>query len=154
MKKHLLASALTLSLVCTGTLADETSGSAGKPGDLGKVSRTVEITAVDNRFKPDEIKVKQGETIKFLVKNKGEKKHEFMLGTAEEVDDHGKMMKKNPDMEHPEEPNMIKINPGESRELVWYFPEAGTVSFACPLPGHFKGMNFPGMKGLITVEAK
>lgn len=154
MKKHLIASALTLSLICIGALADEISESVGSPGDPSKVSRTIEITAVENRFKPSEINVKQGETIKFVVKNIGKKKHEMMLGTPDEIDDHGKMMKKNPDMEHHDHPNMVTVNPGESGELVWHFTEAGTVSFACPLPGHFKGMNFPGMTGIITVEAK
>jgi uncharacterized cupredoxin-like copper-binding protein len=154
MKKHLIASALTLSLICTGAIADEISESVGSPGDPSKVSRTIEITAVENRFKPSEINVKQGETIKFVVKNNGKKKHEMMLGTPDEIDDHGKMMKKNPDMEHHDHPNMVTVNPGETGELVWHFTEAGTVSFACPLPGHFKGMNFPGMTGIITVEAK
>lgn len=154
MKKHLIASALTLSLICTGALADEISESVGSPGDPSKVSRTIEITAVENRFKPSEINVKQGETIKFVVKNNGKKKHEMMLGTPDEIDEHGKMMKKNPDMEHHGHPNMVTVNPGETGELVWHFTEAGTVSFACPLPGHFKGMNFPGMTGIITVEAK
>jgi uncharacterized cupredoxin-like copper-binding protein len=154
MKKHLIASALTLSLICTGGLADEISESVGSPGDPSKVSRTIEITAVENRFKPSEINVKQGETIKFVVKNSGKKKHEMMLGTPDEIDKHGKMMKKNPDMEHHDHPNMVTVNPGETGELVWHFTEAGTVSFACPLPGHFKGMNFPGMTGIITVEAK
>jgi uncharacterized cupredoxin-like copper-binding protein len=49
---------------------------------------------------------------------------------------------------------MISVEPGKTGELVWNFTEAGTVNFACPLPGHFKGMNFPGMKGTITVGAK
>ncbi|SEP00965.1 cupredoxin domain-containing protein [Nitrosovibrio sp. Nv6] len=154
MKQLLIASALTMSLISTGALAEEISDSVGSPGDPSQVSRTVEITMVENRFKPSEINVKQGETIKFVLKNNGKKKHEMMIGTPEEIDKHGKMMKKFPDREHPDEPNMITVNPGETGELVWHFTEAGTVSFACPLPGHFKGMNFPGMKGTITVEAK
>ena len=154
MKKLLIASALSFSLASIGALAQEESEAIGKPGDPSQVSRTVEITAVDNRFKPAEINVKQGETIKFRVKNEGKKKHEMMIGTAEEIDKHGKMMKRHPDHAHPNEPNMITIDPGEAGELVWHFTEAGKVDFACPLPGHFKGMNFPGMKGTITVGAK
>ena len=154
MKKLLIASALSFSLVSTGAFAQEETEAIGKPGDPAKVSRTIQITAVDNRFKPSEISVKQGETVKFLVKNEGEKKHEMMIGTAEEIDKHGKMMKRHPDHAHPNEPNMITIDPGKAGELVWHFTEAGAVDFACPLPGHFKGMNFPGMKGTITVEAK
>jgi uncharacterized cupredoxin-like copper-binding protein len=109
---------------------------------------------VENRFRPSDIKVKLGETIKFVLKNEGKKKHEIMIGTPEKIDEHGKMMKKHPDVEHPDEPNMISVNPGETRELIWHFAGAGPVSYACPLPGHFKGMNFPGMKGTVNVEAK
>jgi uncharacterized cupredoxin-like copper-binding protein len=149
----LIASAFLFTGNWTGVFAAEGSG-VGHPGDPGKVTRTIEITMVENRFKPSELNVKQGETIKFLLKNAGEKKHEMMIGSPEEIDEHGKMMKKHPDMEHHDEPNMISVNSGDSRELVWHFADAGTVYFACPLPGHFKGMNFPGMKGTINVEAK
>src|SRR5687768_7908066 len=101
MKQLLIASALTVSLISTGALADEISDSVGSPGDPAQASRTIEITMVENRFKPSEINVKQGETIKFVLKNNGKKKHEMMLGTPEDIDKHGKMMKKFPDMEHP-----------------------------------------------------
>jgi uncharacterized cupredoxin-like copper-binding protein len=154
MKKLLIASALSFGLVSTAALAQEETEAIGKPGDPSHASRIVEITAVDNRFKPDRINVKQGETIKFLITNLGKKKHEMMIGTAEEIDKHGKMLKKHSDHAHPDQPNMVSIEPGRTGELVWHFTDAGVVDFACPLPGHFKGMNFPGMKGTITVGAK
>ncbi|MDQ3186572.1 MAG: cupredoxin family protein [Pseudomonadota bacterium] len=154
MEKLLIASVLILSLISTGAFAYAEAISAGSPGDPDKVSRTIEVTMVENRFKPSEIKVKQGETIKFMLRNTGKKKHEMMIATPEEIDKHGKMMKKFTGGEHPDEPNMITVNPGKTGELVWHFTEAGLVSFACPLPGHFKGMNFSGMKGTIEVEAK
>ncbi|MEO7559432.1 MAG: cupredoxin domain-containing protein, partial [Nitrosospira sp.] len=98
MKHPLIVSALTLGLISAGTSADEShpggDSTVGSPGDLSKVSRTIEITMVENRFKPSEIKVKQGETIKFVLKNTGKKKHEIMIGTPDEIDKHGKMMKK------------------------------------------------------------
>jgi uncharacterized cupredoxin-like copper-binding protein len=152
MKRILLASALTC-LISTATFADQETAIGG-PGDPGQISRTIEITMVDNRFNPSEIDVKEGETIKFRLKNAGKKKHEMIIGTPEEIDKHGRMMKRFPDMEHPDEPNTITVDPGKTGELVWHFAKAGTVDFACPLPGHFKGMNFPGMKGTIKVEAK
>ena len=156
MKKIFIASALALSLIPVSAFADEDrqrdgegSTSIGSPGDPGKISRTVEITMVDNRFKPSEINVKQGETVKFLLKNTGKKKHEMMIGTPEELDKHAKMMKKFPDMEHPDEPNMIGVNPGKTGELVWHFTETGTINFSCPMPGHSKGMH-----GTIEVGTK
>ena len=154
MKKTLIliTSAFILTGNWTGTFANE--GGVGSPGDPAKVSRTIEISMVENRFKPSEINVKQGETIRFLLKNEGKKKHEMMIGSPEEIDEHGKMMKKHPDVEHPDDSHMVSVNPGDTRELVWHFADAGTTYFACPLPGHFKGMNFPGMKGTINVRGK
>lgn len=154
MKKIFIASVLALSLIPVGTVAqayqdnEEGSAAVGQLGDPGKVSRMVEITLVDNRFKPDEIKVKQGETVKFVLSNVGEKKHEMMIGSMTQLDKHAKMMKQYSDMEH-SDTNMVSVDPGKSGELVWQFTEAGTVNFACPLPGHYKGM-----RGKIIVEAK
>ncbi len=154
MKKIFIASVLAISLVPAGAVAqayqdnEERSAAVGQLGDPGKVSRTVEISLVDNRFKPDEIKVKQGETVKFVLRNTGKKKHEVMIGSMAQLDKHAKMLKQYPDMEH-SDPNMVSVDPGKSGELVWQFTEAGTVNFACPLPGHYKGM-----RGKIIVEAK
>ena len=147
MKRILLVSALTC-VISTGAFADEEAASPGNPGNSAQVSRTIEVTMEDNRFKPSEINVKQGETIKFMLKNTGKKKHEMVIGTPEELDKHAKMMKKFLDMEH-SEPNMITVDPGKTGELIWQFTEAGTVNFECTLPGHFKEM-----RGTVLVEAK
>jgi uncharacterized cupredoxin-like copper-binding protein len=154
MKKIFMASVLALSLIPVGTVAqtyqdnEEGSAALGQLGDPGKVSRTIEIILVDNRFKPDVIKVKQSETVKFVLRNTGKKKHEMMIGSMAQLDKHAKMMKQYPDMEH-SDPGMVSVDPGKNGELVWQFTEAGTVNFACPLPGHYKGM-----RGRIIVEAK
>jgi len=147
MKRILLVSALTC-VISTGAFADDEAASPGNPGNSAQVSRTIEVTMEDNRFKPSEINVKQGETIKFMLRNTGKKKHEMVIGTPEELDKHAKMMKKFPDMEH-SEPNMITVDPGKTGELIWQFTEAGTVNFECTLPGHFKEM-----RGTVLVEAK
>jgi uncharacterized cupredoxin-like copper-binding protein len=159
MRKIAIVSALISNLLATGAFAGTSHGlpdhgggpdsSVGSPGDPGKVSRAIEITMVENRFKPADITVKQGETIIFVLRNSGKKKHEMMIGTQEELDEHAKLMKKNPDLEHPDKPNMITVQPGETGQLIWQFTEAGTVNFSCPLPGHSKGMH-----GTINVEAK
>jgi uncharacterized cupredoxin-like copper-binding protein len=148
MKGILLGSAL-ICLISTVAFPAEEMASPGRPGDPGQVSRTIEITMVDNRFKPSEINVKQGETIKFMLKNAGRKKHEMVIGTPEELDKHAKMMKKFPDMEHPDEPNVATVDPGKTGELIWQFTAPGTVNFECPLPGHFKEM-----RGTVLVEIK
>lgn len=154
MKKIFIASVLAISLIPASAVAQAYQDSGeelavvGQPGDPGKVSRTVEITMVDNRFQPAEIKVRRDETVKFALRNTGKKKHEMMIGSIAQLDKHAKMMKRYPDMEHPD-PGMVSVDPGKSGELVWQFTETGTVNFACPLPGHYKGM-----RGKIIVEAK
>jgi uncharacterized cupredoxin-like copper-binding protein len=109
---------------------------------------TVEMTD-DMRYTPSDIRVKQGETIRFIVKNKGQVKHEMSLGTQKELLEHLEQMKKFPDMEH-DEPGKVTLAPGKQGEIVWQFSKAGTVNFACLMPGHFEA----GMKGAIKVGQK
>ena len=67
----------------------------GKPGDPTKVSRTVAVDMSDAmRFTPAKISVKKGETVRFVVKNSGQLKHEMVLGTAKELREHAELMKK------------------------------------------------------------
>lgn len=122
----------------------------GKPGMTAKVSRTITIEMGDNmRYTPANIQVKQGETIRFLVKNNGQVKHEMSLGTQSELLEHLEQMKKFPDMEH-DEPSKLTLAPGKQGEIVWQFTKAKTVNFACLMPGHFEG----GMEGTIEVRKK
>jgi uncharacterized cupredoxin-like copper-binding protein len=98
------------------------------------------------RFGPADINVKQGETIRFVIKNKGKVLHEMVLGTMDELREHGEMMKKHPGMEH-DEPYMAHVNPGGREEMIWQFTEAGEFHYACLIPGHFEA----GMVGEIKV---
>src|SRR5215510_14157911 len=53
----------------------------GKPGDPAKVSRTIKVDMSDAmRFTPARFTVKKGETVRFVVKNSGQLKHEMVLG--------------------------------------------------------------------------
>ena len=120
----------------------------GKPGDPGKISRTIAVDMSDAmRFTPSNVKVKKGETIRFAVKNSGRLKHEMVLGTAKELREHAELMKKFPEMEH-EDPNQLSLDPGKSGELVWQFTRPGTFEFGCLQPGHFDA----GMRGKVVVQ--
>lgn len=133
-----------------GGHGDHQQGSAiGVPGDAAKASRTIEIVMNDSmRFTPETVTVKRGETIRFLVKNAGQLKHEFNLGTAAELKQHEAVMLKSPDMEHTD-PNVISLAPGKTGEVVWKFTSPGAVTFACLQPGHFRA----GMKGTVNVKS-
>jgi len=119
----------------------------GKPGTAAKATRTINVDMTDGmRFTPADIRVKQGETVRFVVKNSGQLKHELVLGTEKELKEHYEAMKKNPEMEHAD-PNMVTLAAGKSGEIVWQFTKAGRVDFACLQPGHYDA----GMKGAVTV---
>ena len=162
MKQLIIASAIALSLAATGAFAhgDEyQAGKAekhgeghldaiGKPGDPKKISRTIGMEMSDAmRFSPAKIKVKQGETIKFVMKNTGKVKHEMVIGSLAELKEHAEMMRKMPEMEHAD-PNMVSVDPAKTGELVWQFTKAGTFDFACLQPGHFEA----GMVGKVVVR--
>jgi uncharacterized cupredoxin-like copper-binding protein len=122
----------------------------GIAGDPAKVARTIELAMTDNmRFTPNRLKVRQGDTVKFVVTNKGTTLHEIILGTARDLKEHAEMMKKFPDMEH-DEPHMAHVKPGTSGEIIWTFNQPGTFDYACLIAGHFEA----GMIGKITVSKR
>ena len=119
----------------------------GKQGDPKKADRTITIDMNDKmRFVPGDIKVKQGETIRFVVRNKGKVLHEMVIGTMDELKSHGEMMKQHPGMEH-DEAFMAHVGAGKKSEMVWQFTETGEFYYACLISGHFEA----GMVGKITV---
>jgi uncharacterized cupredoxin-like copper-binding protein len=165
LKNLLAAAAIALAFLPPAALAHgpEKHGKAGAPkalsteehpwgrqGDPARATRTVMIGMSDAmRFTPAEIRVKQGETIRFVVKNDGKAMHEMVIGTLAELKAHGELMKKFPNMEH-DEPYMAHVDPGKSQEIVWTFTKAGEFHFGCLVPGHFDA----GMIGRIVVAAK
>lgn len=125
-----------LVLAASAAMAGPGHGSnpVGEPGKAAQATRTVNVDMTDNmRFTPSEISVKQGETVRFVVKNSGAVKHELVLGTPEELKEHYAMMLKMPGMEHADD-NMVSVAPGKTGEVVWRFTQAGKVDFACLHP--------------------
>jgi uncharacterized cupredoxin-like copper-binding protein len=158
---HILASALLLA--SGAALAHENQAHAapkkfdasqveatpfGREGDPKKVSRTIRVSMNDRmRFEPGQLTVRNGETVRFVVANKGAVLHEMVLGTAQALTQHAELMKKHPGMEH-DEPSMAHVRPGATGEIVWQFTEAGEFQFACLIPGHFEA----GMIGKVVVK--
>ncbi len=122
----------------------------GKQGDPKRIDRTIKVDMNDKmRFTPAALTVKQGETIRFVVKNSGKVMHEFVLGNMAELKEHAELMKKFPDMEH-DEPYMAHVPPGKTETIVWQFTKAGEFHFGCLLPGHFEA----GMVGKVNVTRR
>jgi uncharacterized cupredoxin-like copper-binding protein len=138
----------------------------GEPGKAAEADRTIEIVMGDNYFEPETLNIREGETIRFVVRNDGEFLHEFNLGTAamhaahqEEMMtmmahgmltptgvDHDKMQMNhgNGGMAH-DDPNSILVEPGKTQELVWKFAATTDLEFACNIPGHYDA----GMMGAV-----
>ncbi|MEJ5992402.1 cupredoxin family protein [Ramlibacter sp. PS3R-8] len=121
----------------------------GIAGDAKAAKRTIEVSMLDTmRFSPDKIEVKQGDTVRFVVKNSGKMMHEMVIGTKKDLDEHAALMAKFPNMEH-DEPYMTHVGPGKTGEIVWTFNRPGDFDFACLIAGHYQA----GMVGKIKVVA-
>jgi len=143
---------------------------SGEPGKASQASRTINVEMYDNYYEPEMIDVEPGETVRFVVENKGNLVHEFNIGTPGMHDAHQKEMKMmvehgviqggqihhdmmNMDMgnghsmKH-DDPNSVLLEPGESQEVVWTFSDKGNVEFACNVPGHYQA----GMYGEINFK--
>ena len=126
----------------------------GEPGKASKVSRTIKVEMRetddgDMIFKPSNLRVKRGETIKLMISNKGELAHEFVLDEHKGVMKHKALMERFPEMEH-EDPNSIRLESGKKGEIIWRFSNKGSFEFACLIPGHYDA----GMKGVVAVVDK
>ncbi len=166
--------AMSLSLSAMGADSHHSGhghgGSGGEPGEASAVSRTINIDMHDNYFEPESIDVKAGETVRFVVSNKGSLVHEFNVGTPDMHEarqaemmmlvEHGviqggtlnhAMMEMDMGGGHSmkqDDPNSVLLEPGDSREVVWKFTGAGDIEFACNVPGHYQA----GMYGDVNVN--
>jgi uncharacterized cupredoxin-like copper-binding protein len=121
----------------------------GRPGDPKKVTHTINIDMNDEmEYLPNGLRLKAGDTVRFVVKNSGRIMHELVLGTMDELKAHAELMRKHPGMEH-DEPYMAHVAPGKTQTIVWEFTKPGAFYYGCLVPGHFEA----GMVGIVRVRA-
>ncbi len=122
----------------------------GIAGNPGKVKRTIALRMTDAMgFEPDRIEVREGDTVRLRVANRGRLLHEIVLGTPQALGAHAELMKKYPSMEH-DGAHMAHVAAGRQGEIVWTFNRVGEFAFACLIPGHFDA----GMVGKILVTSR
>ena len=147
----------------------------GQPAPAAKATRSIEVVMEDMSFTPRAIDIKAGETVRFVLVNKGQLLHELNLGdaamhakhqqemlqmqqsgmltpTGMKAMDHGNMAgmdhgKMDHGMKH-DDPNSVLVEPGKTAELTWTFSKATSLEFACNIPGHYQA----GMVGKLTVS--
>lgn len=117
--------------------ADTHASVAGEPAAAEAAGRTVRVDLLDTmRFAFDApLDLKRGEAVRFVVTNRGQMRHEFSIGSADEQDAHRAMMRTMPNMMH-DDPNAVTVDPGQTRVLTWRFAGDTPVVFACNIPGH------------------
>lgn len=122
--------------------------SVGQPAEPAEATKTINVELLDTMrfaFSPA-LDIESGDIVRFVVINTGQIRHEFSIGNAEEQKLHNEMMKKMHDMMH-EDANTITVEPGETKEITWYFMGQETVVFACNIPGHYEA----GMHDSVTL---
>mgnify|MGYP001434151253 CR=1 FL=1 len=160
MKKVLSVLAIALSptvALATGTHSGghghDEGMAVGKPAE-DAANRTVKVVMNEDYdgeeiyiFDKEKLTFAAGETVRLHIVNEGEEVHEFVMDTMEANAEHKEMMAKFPEMEH-DDPNAVRLEPGEEAEILWTFTNAGTFEFACLLPGHYEN----GMHGPLIVN--
>ena len=171
LRKSLLRMACLLALSSPVWAAPAQSYDFGQPAAAAQATRSVEVVMGDMSFTPKAIDIKAGETIRFVLVNKGQLLHEFNLGDAamhakhqqemlqmqqsgmltpngmKEMD-HGSMAGMDHGMMKHDDPNSVLVEPGKTAELTWTFTKASSLEFACNIPGHYQA----GMVGKLTVS--
>jgi uncharacterized cupredoxin-like copper-binding protein len=116
------------------------------------IDRSLDIRMGDNmRFTPDSLQVSAGETVRLIVRNEGRLPHELVLGSEADIRAHAQAMKEGQVHKHGAGGAMaLEVPPGQSREWVLRFTQAGQWQMACLVPGHYEA----GMRGALTVTAQ
>ena len=141
----------------------------GHPAPAASATRTVEVDMSDIAFSAKSLDVKAGETVRFVLVNKGQLLHEFNLGHAAMHVEHQKEMldmqqsgmltptgMSHAGMDHSamghgamkhDDPNSVLVAPGKTAELTWTFTKTDNLEFACNVPGHYQA----GMVGTVKI---
>lgn len=103
----------------------------------------VEVGIEHSRFEMDPLRVQEGTLVEFVVDNGDPIDHELVVGDDEVHRAHAV----GDERRHPPVPGEVSVGPGDRGLTFYEFDEAGTVVYACHLPGHVAY----GMQGTIQV---
>ena len=118
---------------------------AAAPQALG-AARNVVIEVDDaRRITPANWQARQGETVRLIVVNTGQLKHELVVGPTDELATHAESMKSSGGHGHDDG---VTVDPGQTATLLYTFNQPGQWGIACLEPGHYDS----GMKGEVDVE--
>ena len=110
---------------------------------LGPGLVTVEVGIDKSRFDIGALRVTEGTTVEFVVRNDDPIDHELIVGTPEVHRAHAT----GEELSHPPVPGEVSVAPDQVAATFYEFTEAGSIVYACHLPGHVAY----GMQGTIEV---
>ena len=125
--------------LATTAIGLRVSADPADPISGGRVAVDIE----HSRFEPERLVVRRGSTLEFVIDNGDPIAHEFIIGD----DSVHRAHEQGAELEHPPVPGEITVRAGERRSTIFTFDRAGTVVFACHLPGHLAY----GMRGEVEV---
>ena len=128
-------------LVATAGYAVEASGSTDDVVGPGVVR--IDVGIENSRFDLEPLQVQEGTLVEFVVQNDDPIDHELVVGDAEVHRLHADGTERR----HPPVPGEVSVGPGDRGMTFYEFDEAGSVVYACHLPGHVEY----GMQGTIEV---
>lgn len=174
LRNRLAFAACVLAFSVSAVASPGSHAEIGQPAAAASATRTVNIEMTDLAFSPKTLEVKAGETVRFVLINKGQLLHEFNLGDAAMHAEHQKEMLKmqqsgamtttgmdHAGMDHGamgqgsmpmagmthDDPNSVLVEPGKTAELTWTFSGTRDLEFACNVPGHYQA----GMVGTLKL---
>ena len=174
LRNRLALAACVLAFSVSAVASPGSHADIGQPAAAASATRMVNIEMTDLAFSPKTLEVKAGETVRFVLINKGQLLHEFNLGDAAMHAEHQKEMLKmqqsgamtttgmdHAGMDHGamgqgsmpmagmthDDPNSVLVEPGKTAELTWTFSGTRDLEFACNVPGHYQA----GMVGTLKV---
>lgn len=115
----------------------EGMSAVGMPAMGAKPDKVIHVILNDDmtiKFKT-EAKIEPNDVVQFVVMNVGKVEHEFAIGSTKEQLEHREMMKKMPSHMH-DSGNVVTVQPGKAKQLLWHFHGENVVEFACNIPGH------------------
>ena len=123
-------------------------GGAGGAATPASTPTRIPVTLNDQlRIEPAQLSAHAGHQVTFVVTNAGAIAHEFYIGDEsqqaardQEVLNSGGAIQ--------DGPNGVGVEPGQTEELTFTFPAAGTSIAGCHVPGHYAA----GMKANIAVQ--
>lgn len=133
--------------VGVGALVASTGYAVAAPGTEQDVQGPgvvrVEVGIENSRFDLEPLRVQEGTLVEFVVTNDDPIDHELVVGDDEVHARHANGSERR----HPPVPGEVSVAPGDRALTFYEFTDAGTIVYACHLPGHVAY----GMQGTIEV---